>query len=118
MPSKNVLNNLVRNKWLAQPVIVKPDSVLGKLLNVDRNSRNEATHYSFHCVYRYTPYSKKPKNMIDAESVKIVTHLLKSLVPPFKMVLLHFLPVIGWEAPILTFYCEIIRWRPRLLVHI
>src|SRR5215210_984430 len=118
MLSKAVFNYFIRNKWFTQPVVVKPDSILCKFLHIDWNSRNEPAHYSFNCIDWNAPYSKKSKNMINAESVKIITHLFKSLTPPFKMVLLHFLPVISWETPILTLHCKIIRWRSRLLIHV
>ena len=56
--------------------------------------------------------------MIDSKCVKIITHLSKPLLPPGKSGFFHFLPIIGWETPILSGYSKIIWWRTSLKVQI
>ena len=56
--------------------------------------------------------------MVNAESIEIVVHLCKALLPPCKAILAHGRPVIGGEAPVLPFYGEGIRRRARLQRHV
>jgi hypothetical protein len=42
--------------------------------------------------------------MVYPECIEVITHLFKSLAPPFKMIFLHFLPVISWKTPVLSLH--------------
>src|SRR5574343_631941 len=84
---------------------------------MNRNSRNKSTHNAFHRGNRYAPDTEKTKNMINTDGIKIVSHLNEALVPPFKLIALHLLPVIGGESPVLTVNGKIIRWGTRLHIH-
>ena len=75
-------------------------------------------HNTFYCISRYAPYSKKAQYMINSESIEIFTHLLKTLSPPTKSILLHFFPVVGRKTPVLAFNGKIIRRCTCLCIHI
>src|SRR5690606_38031648 len=115
--SEHIPQHCIINKGHAQTMIIKPHFFFTKFMNMHWNSRNKSSHNSFHCMQRYTPYSEKAQNMINSEGIKIITHLQKPSLPPFKTILLHFLPVICWETPVLSSQGKTIRWSTRLLVH-
>src|SRR5687767_8047341 len=98
--------------------MIEPHSSFTKLIYMYRYGRNKMTHDTLYRVNRNTPYSEKTKYMVNAECIKVITHLLKSSAPPVKVILLHFFPIVSWETPVLTFYCKIIRWRSCLPIHI
>ena len=56
--------------------------------------------------------------MINTKSVEIITHLLKTLPPPGKIIFLHGFPVIGRKTPVLSFCCKCIGWCTSLLIHV
>lgn len=56
--------------------------------------------------------------MIDAETIEVITHLMKTPFPPGIIIFLHCFPVIGREHPVLTVNGEIIGRRTGLTVHI
>mmetsp|Transcript_22400 Transcript_22400/g.38674 ORF Transcript_22400/g.38674 Transcript_22400/m.38674 type:complete len:246 (-) Transcript_22400:1711-2448(-) len=60
------------------------------------------------------PNTEKAQNMINAESMKISRHVAQACLPPVVAILGHDLPGIGWESPILTHLCKIIRRRTSL----
>src|SRR5882672_3732901 len=97
--------------------MVKPDIPLGKLHPEYRNGRHKIPEDTLHGIHGYAPYPEKPQYVVDAESVEVIAHLLKTALPPAKSVLLHFLPVIGRKAPVLTLHCKIVRRCAGLLVH-
>src|SRR6266487_2629611 len=68
-------------------------------------------------MIRNTPDTEEAKNMIYPESIKIITHFLKALLPPCETIFTHLLPVISRETPVLTRYSKIIRWRSCLYIH-
>src|SRR5438132_2837118 len=67
-------------------------------------------------MIRDAPDTEKAKYMIYSESIEIITHLLKALLPPGKTIFSHFLPVISREAPVLTGYSKIIGWCTGLYI--
>src|SRR5665647_708577 len=76
------------------------------------------SHNSLYLIYRNFPDPEKTEDMIDTRSIKIARHLLQAFIPPRKIVIRHFLPIIGWEPPVLTKICKLIGWRSCLLVEI
>ena len=115
---KYFLQNFIRNKRPAIPLIIEKDPVLTKLVNMNRNTRGKPSHYTLHSMGRNTPDAEETKYMINTESIKIITHLFKALFPPGKIIFLHFFPIIGWKTPILT-NCSKVIWRSTgLPIHI
>src|SRR5688572_27362668 len=98
--------------------MIKPHSSFSKLIYMYRDGRDKMPHDPFHRMDGDTPYSEKPKYMINTEGVEIIAHLFKSPPPPFKMVPLHLFPVIGWKAPVLPLHRKIIRGSTCLPIHI
>src|ERR1700722_12740608 len=84
---------------------------------MDGNGRRKMPQNAFHNVHRNAPDPEKTKDMVDPEPIKIVAHLSKTSLPPLIAVFAHLFPVIGRETPILPFDRKIVRWRPRLQVH-
>src|SRR4026207_1826610 len=83
-----------------------------------RDAWHKMAHNTLYGVCRYTPYAKETKDMVNAEGVKIITHLFKALFPPGKSILLHPLPVVRWKTPVLPDRCEVVGWGSCLGFHI
>ena len=56
--------------------------------------------------------------MINSESIEISYHVLESLSPPSVVVVLHLVPVVRREAPILASCTKCIGWRASTCVHV
>ena len=56
--------------------------------------------------------------MIDTEAIEIVFQLAETLLPPREIIILHRIPIIGREPPVLTVHGEIVRRGTGLAVHI
>ena len=74
-----------------------------------RKGRIEVSIQSGTALDRNLPDSEKSENMVDPEGVEIFGHLLQAGLPPGIVILGHFLPIVGREAPVLTFLAEVIR---------
>ena len=48
--------------------------------------------------------------MVDTVCIKVLRHLTEACLPPTVAIFCHLLPIVDWEAPILTCYREVIRW--------
>ena len=56
--------------------------------------------------------------MINAVSIEVVFHVLKSASPPGIPVKGHSLPIIGWESPILSLYGKVVGRSTSLSVKV
>src|SRR6266542_909967 len=68
-------------------------------------------------MIRNAPDTEETKNMIYPECIKIITHLLKALLPPCKTIFTHFITVKSREAPVLSYHCKINRRGTSLHIH-
>ncbi len=84
----------------------------------DTHSAKDSYPYAAISAFALHPYSKKPKNMINAKRIKIIIHLRKTFTPPGIIILLHFFPVVGRKAPVLSLYGKVIRRCSCLFIHI
>src|SRR5688572_3859540 len=98
--------------------MVEQYASLIKFTDVDGQAGNKPSHYSLYSVSWNTPDAKKAEYMVNAESIEIITHLGKTLLPPGEAGFLHFFPVISGKAPVLTNDGKIIRRSSGLPVHI
>lgn len=64
----------------------------------------------------YLPDTEEAKHVIDAEGIEVLGHLQQALTPPQEAVLSHLVPVVCWEAPVLTVGREPIWWRTSLWI--
>src|SRR5690554_2077122 len=106
------------NEWLHHSFLFKGDACLINLFRPIRQRGVKIPLQSLYCIERYFPNTKEAQYMVDPVRVKIVGHLLEPANPPRVSLLLHRLPVIGWESPVLPVDGEIIRWCPRLCIHV
>src|SRR4030095_11880213 len=109
--------NFISDEGFAVPVVIEPNSFFTELGNMHGDGRNKVPHDTFNIMHRNTPNPEKTKNMIYAKCIKIIAHLLETVAPPCEAVLLHPLPVVGREAPVLSLHRKIVRWRARLHTH-
>src|ERR1700733_15785836 len=116
--SKHIIQYRVIDKRLAIALIIEPNAVLAELNEVYWKAGDKMTHDPLFCMSRDTPDPEEPKYVIDTKRIEVVAHLLKPLLPPCKMILLHLFPVVSGKAPVLTGPCKIIRRSPGLPVHI
>src|SRR5687768_6492020 len=105
-------------KWPAKAVVIEPDAAFTKFGNIDGNGRYKNPQYAFHRIGGNAPDAEKTQYMINAEGIEIIAHLFEPPAPPDKTILLHALPVVGGETPVLSFHCKIVRGCARLPVHI
>ena len=60
---------------------------------------------------RYLPDAEEAEDMVDAEGVEVAGLTLEALAPPAEVAfLLHTLPVVRGEAPVLPVGSEVIGW--------
>src|SRR5688500_18533018 len=85
--SEHLPQDCIVDVRFAQAMIVEPHVALSKLIYMNRNRRNKISHCSFNRIYRNTPYAKETKYMINPECIVVITHLHKTLMPPFKTIL-------------------------------
>src|SRR5690606_2592059 len=67
---------------------------------------------------RNAPYAEETQYVIDAKCIEVITHLSEALFPPCESILLHALPVVGWELPVLSHCGEVIRRSSGLRIHV
>lgn len=67
---------------------------------------------------RYLPDAEEAQDMVDAVGIEIARHHLQAALPPGVAVLGHCLPVVGWEAPVLSFCGEVIGWGADLHIKV
>ncbi len=72
----------------------------------------------FDDVHRDAPDPEEAQDMVNPESIEVVSHVLEPPFPPAIPVFAHLVPVVGWKTPVLAFDREIVRRRARLLVHV
>ncbi len=89
-----------------------------KFIDTYRNSRHKMSHDTFYCMHGDAKYPEETQYMIDTESIEIVTHLFKTLLPPGEAIFTHTLPVVCGKSPVLPLHCKIIGWRTRLSIHV
>src|SRR5205809_5761552 len=92
--SEHLIDDGIIDKWLAVPVIIKPNSFLAKLGSPNRYRGNKIAHDPLNCMHGNAPDPEKTKYMINAKCIEAITHLLKPSPPPGKSILLHPFPVI------------------------
>lgn len=66
----------------------------------------------------HLPDTEETKNVIDTVGVEVLLHGTKPGTPPPKAVLLHLIPVVGRESPVLAVGGVIVWRRTSLLVHV
>ena len=63
------------------------------------------------------PDAEESEYMVDSESVEVLRHFLQTGLPPGVIVLLHLLPVVSGEAPVLSVLAEGNRLSDRLWIY-
>src|ERR1700712_5533964 len=99
-------------------MIIEWDILLMELIDVNRNCRIKMSHAAFHRTHRNAPDAEKTKYMIDAESIKIITHLLKSFLPPVETIFRHLFPIVSGKTPVLSAHSKSIGRRASLKIHV
>ena len=67
---------------------------------------------------RNLPNAEKSKDMVNAEEVEVLLHVLQPGPPPCKIVFFHLVPVICRETPQLTVSRERVRRSAGLGIHV
>src|ERR1043166_9009640 len=101
--TKCLTKNFIIDKWFTITIVIKPDPFFTKLFYINRNGRNKIPHDTFDSLHGNTPDAKETEDMIDSKCIEIIAHLLKSLPPPRKTILLHPFPIVSGKAPVLSF---------------
>src|SRR5579871_209430 len=114
---KNLPQHSVIDKGFYVTMIIEWNISLAEFIDVNRNRRNKISKYSFHSIHRDTPDPKEPQDMINAKSIEVMRHLLKSFFPPAKSIFGHFFPIVSGKSPILPFDSKAIRGRASLKIH-
>ena len=82
-----------------------------------RHRRVELAKQCIYSIERHLPDAEEAENMVDTVCIEVLRHLAEAGLPPAIAVLCHLLPIIDWEAPILTCYREVIRWSTGRRLH-
>src|SRR5664280_1845235 len=102
--SEHVRQHLIGNIRFGEPVMIEFNATAGKLVLIHRNGGDKISENAFYRVGRNAPDAKETKDVIDAERVKVATHLLKAAFPPGKVILHHARPVVSGESPVLSLH--------------
>lgn len=76
--------------------------------------RLELSEQSAYAVGRYRPDAEEAEYVVDAVSVEVLRHVLEAAHPPLASVGNHAVPVVRWEAPVLSVHRECV-WRSTCL---
>ena len=71
-----------------------------------------------HGMHRYLPDAEEAQNVVYTIGVEVLCHLAEAAHPPRIAILLHHIPVVGREAPVLPVDREVIGWGTCLTVHV
>ena len=116
--TKKLRQEATVNMRCGETCLIEGQTILLNLLFREGKSRIEMATQTLYIFTRHLPNTEEAQDMIDAETVKIVSQLRETILPPLEMILLHRLPIIGREQPVLSIGREIIRWRTCLSVHV
>ena len=85
-----------------EKVIMTIDAVALNLCTAQSQSGCELTFQTRLGRHRNFPDAEEAQHMIDTVGIEELRHLTEATYPPLATVLQHLVPVIGWEAPVLT----------------
>ena len=71
-----------------------------------------------HGMHRNLPDAEEAQDMVNAVGIKVFRHLLEAAHPPGIAILLHDVPVVGRESPVLPIHREVIGWRTGLSIQV
>ena len=101
-----------------QELFTERESVTFYLFTAHGKGGYKLSQQSMHGIHRDFPDAEESQNVVDAVGVKVFSHLLETFHPPFITVVLHHIPVIGGETPVLPVDREIIGWSTGLSVEV
>mmetsp|Transcript_13105 Transcript_13105/g.39670 ORF Transcript_13105/g.39670 Transcript_13105/m.39670 type:complete len:245 (+) Transcript_13105:2656-3390(+) len=107
--AKGVLEECPCHIWLTQPIDV-PDAVRLQLITTDGDGWPEVAQQPRGAVTRNFPDAEESQHMINSVGVKILGHVGQSPLPERITVLLHFVPLVCGEAPVLPHFGKHV-WR-------
>jgi len=115
-----VANNFNWIPWLAQSLFIPQALFFVDVFEFNWLSWVEATEASvtLNAISWDFPNSVPAEDVIDTEGVEESTHVFEALLPPFEVIFSHEVPVVSWEAPVLTGFGESIGWSACGCVHV
>ena len=109
---------ILDEKDVRVPGVHRVEALVSEVLAAVRQRRVEMAHEAALVRNGNLPDAEESEDMVDAEGIEVLRHLAHPRLPPGEAVLLHFLPVIGRESPVLTVRGEGIRRGAGLAVHV
>ncbi len=115
---EDILEYPIINKRSSKAFFLEIESVTSDFLTGHTQGGRELSEESVYTVSRYFPDTEESQYVVDAIGIEVLLHVLEATYPPSAVVLYHFFPVVGGEAPVLSIYGEVIGWCSRLTVKI
>mmetsp|Transcript_17129 Transcript_17129/g.28170 ORF Transcript_17129/g.28170 Transcript_17129/m.28170 type:complete len:317 (+) Transcript_17129:1725-2675(+) len=101
LPTKRLLHVLPADPGSQQAVHVAHASIL-QLVLANRNSGSEKSHQSLDLCIWDGPHTEEANDMVDAEGMEVLGHVLHAVPPPRVAVSSHMLPVVRRQLPVLA----------------
>ena len=92
----------VGNKRSGHELFLEVETIAAYLVGAHCQCGSKVTEQAVNRVDGNFPNAEESQHMVNAVGVKVLSHLGEALDPPLAAVGEHGIPVIGWEAPVLT----------------
>ncbi len=96
------LDEFVIDKWFGHELLLETKAVALNLAWRHWQGWTELTQQTVNRMSRDLPDAEEAKDMVYAISREVFLHLAETLEPPAETILLHLVPVVGREAPVLA----------------
>ncbi len=117
--AEEVIEEVIHYERSRLQIDIEPEVVIvTQLIGCIGQCGIENSQQSVYGIHRYLPYSEETKHVVDAVGVEVLSHLAETCLPPGKTVLVHLLPVVGRESPVLSEHREIIGRSTGLAIHV
>ena len=116
--AKHAVDNPIADKRTGKRLFVERQSVGLYFLATHAQRGRKLTQQAIYTRHGNFPNAEETQYVVDAIGIKELRHVLETTHPPGAIVAQHLVPVVCWEAPILTFNREIVGWCTRLSVKV
>ena len=100
--AESLLQGLVCDVWTGHQLSIESHAVVLYLVDTHWERRGELAQQAVYGMRWDFPDTEEAQDMVDAISGKVFCHLAETLLPPQIIVLFHHVPIVSWEAPVLS----------------
>ena len=101
-PAEDAVQYPVGDERLGHQLLLEVEAVAADFVGAHAQRGRELSQQTVNSVDGDFPDAEEAQHVVDAVSVEILRHLAETFYPPLAAIGEHHVPVIGWEAPVLT----------------